>query len=411
MIRDNIQICCITIGNEILLGKTVNTNLAFIGRELTRIGLVLTSSITIPDDADVIRETLSDAWQMNDIVITTGGLGPTSDDITKKVIAQFFGKELEFSERIWENVQGIFQRRGILIPNINRNQAEVPHDFTPLTNNYGTAPGLYYEEAGKQFFALPGVPLEMKYLILEQVIPILHDKYPRSPLLVLTIHTFGIAESAIAEMLSDLVIPDGLNLAYLPQTGRVDLRIYGSNQEAFENVGMYLETILQPYIWGIDNDEPDAILHKIMLSSGKTLSLAESCTGGLVQEMITRHADSSRYFMGGVVSYSNTVKKELLQVSSQDLEFHGAVSHEVAIAMAKGIQKLLKTDIGASITGIAGPSGGTEEKPVGTVHIAVTDGRQINHEEMHFSGDRDSIRKKSAEKCIFMIYNMIKNMA
>jgi nicotinamide-nucleotide amidase len=410
MIRENanVKICCITIGNEILLGRTINTNLAYIGRELTRIGLILTSSITIPDEAEVILNTLQEAWKENDIIITTGGLGPTSDDITKKVIAEFFKKELIFSDKIWTNVQTIFQKRGISIPQINKNQAEVPKDFTPLSNIYGTAPGLYYEEGNKSFFALPGVPLEMKYLFTEQIIPTLDNRYKHTKLLMKTFHTFGIPESAIAELLTEVVIPEGLNLAYLPQTGRVDIRLYGCIETAYLKICNKLEQILQPYLWGTDDDVPDAILHREMLISGKTLSIAESCTGGLVQEMLTRHAGSSTYFVGGVVSYCDAVKRQLLQVTQFDLDNYGAVSKEVAISMAEGVRSLLDTDLGAGISGIAGPGGGTEEKPVGTVHIAVSDGNITKHEEMHFSGDRDSIRHKAAEKCIFMLYKFIK---
>jgi nicotinamide-nucleotide amidase len=410
MSRENVKlkICCITIGNEILLGKTINTNLAYIGRELTRIGLYLASCITIPDEAEDIQGTFRDAWAKNDIIITTGGLGPTSDDITKKEIARFFGKELEFADSVWKEVQTHFRKRGISIPNINRNQAEVPKDFTILSNIYGTAPGLYYVLKNKHFFALPGVPLEMKHLFSEHIIPLLQQKFPRPAILMRTIHTYGIAESAIAELMADYQTPKDMNLAYLPQTGRVDLRIYGTNHDSFKNIEEYLKKTLAPYIWGYDDDEPDTMLHREMLNSGKTLALAESCTGGLVQEMLTRHADSSVYFIGGVVSYSNNVKHQLLDVSNEDLEKFGAVSKEIATEMAAGIRSLLYADICAAITGIAGPGGGTIEKPVGTVHITVSNGITTNNAEMHFTGDRDSIRQKAAEKCIFMLYELIK---
>jgi len=403
-----LKICCITIGNEILIGKTINTNLAYIGRELTKIGLYLSECITIPDEPFPIQQALHDAWERNDIVITTGGLGPTTDDITKHEIADFFGKEMVFSEEIWQYVQCRFRERGIAIPLINRNQAELPSDFIALHNIHGTAPGLYYQKEGKYFFAMPGVPMEMKYLFSEHIIPILHEKFPRPAVLIRTIHTFGIAESAIAEIMTDVQIPEGLNLAYLPQTGRVDLRVYGTNAEGFQKIKELIETRLREYIWGYDEVEPDSMLHELMLKSGRTLALAESCTGGMVQELITGHPDSSKYFIGGVVSYQNEVKHQLLNVADDDLIQYGAVSEQVAVQMARGVRDLLKTDIGAGITGIAGPSGGTDEKPVGTVHIAVTDGSITRHELMHFNGDRESIRRKSAEKCIFMIIDIVR---
>lgn len=407
----NVKICIINIGNELLLGRTINTNLSWLGDKLAEIGLPITRSVIIQDEPEEIQLTLKREWQQNDIVIMTGGLGPTDDDLTKKVIAEFFDKELEFRKEVWRDVQEIFFRRNLVVPEINRNQAMVPEGFIALKNTVGTAPGLYFSQDKKSLFALPGVPLEMKTLFERHITAILKDKYQRESIIVKQLHTWNISESALAEQLKDLKIPEGIKLAWLPQTGRVDLRIYGNDINLIEKLNAEIKVIAQEWIWGEDDDTPQAVLNELMISKKLTLAVAESCTGGLVQELITSVSGVSKYFNGGIVSYSNEVKINQLKVKSETIEKFGAVSVETAAEMALGVRTELKADIGISITGIAGPEGGSEEKPVGTVCFGISDKAQLITHKVVFNGTRDSIRFKAAEYILLFLINSSRSQA
>lgn len=389
----------ITIGNEILLGKTINTNLAFIAKNLAFLGIDLIESKTVKDDKIAITSALKNLWERFDIVITTGGLGPTVDDITKRTIADFFEKELEFKEELWENVKHRFAKRKIEIPKINENQALLPQDFVALKNDFGTAAGLFYQENKKMFFSLPGVPIEMKNIFTEEIIPILKNNYNLKAISQTTIHTFDITESKLAEKLTDFQTGD-INLAFLPQTGRVDLRLYGSDFAEIARCKSKLQTLLSDYIIGFDKNSISEIFHEFMLKNNLTISAAESCTGGLLQKMLTDNSGSSKYFWGGVVSYSNDIKNRILNVRKSSLDNFGAVSKEVAEEMVAGLNAKFNTDISVSITGIAGPEGGTEEKPVGTVFVSFFIKGKIFTERYIFSGNREHIRQKTAEKVL-----------
>lgn len=393
----------LSIGNELLRGKTVNSNAAWIGKSLSEIGLAVNLTLTVADEAGDIRDGLDFLWDRCEVVCTTGGLGPTRDDITKKCIAERFGSELEFREELWQELIIRFRNRGIDIPKSNRTQAEIPTGFTALFNPYGTAPGLQYETDGKILFILPGVPHEMKAIFEGSIKPILQKKYPATRWISRELHTAGIAESALADRLEDLSLPDGIELAWLPQPGRVTLRISGTDSALIESCIRSIKDRVGALIWGEDDDSPASVLFEKLRKRDQTVAFAESCTGGLTQKMFTDIPGVSVCFEGGVVTYSNRMKKAMLGVSGALLENHGAVSAEVAEAMSKGLHRLTGADFCGAITGIAGPDGGTEDKPVGTVYIAVTDPRGTVSEHLRLKGDRGVVRLQSAERLFKLI--------
>lgn len=399
----------ITVGNEILLGKTLNTNMAFLGAELAQCGIPLTYAIIVKDEAEDIQAALHATWGKYDVVISTGGLGPTDDDITKATIAGFFGKQLHFDDQVWQHVQQLFAVRGIAIPQSNRCQAMVPDDFIPLKNERGTAPGLYYKDGDKLFFALQGVPLEMKHIFSTHITGILQSCYKDAkPVFQRTVHTHGISESGLSELLSLDMCLEGLplasrqhlSLAWLPQTGRVDLRFYGDSPALIDTAIETALKVISPYVWGFDDDDPAQTLLGLLLKNGNTLSVAESCTGGWLQKLITDVDGCSQSYMGGIVSYSNDLKQSALKVSDVTLNSQGAVSRTCASEMVMGIKLLTNSSHAISVTGIAGPTGGSVEKPVGTVYFGfVAEAKHWTIKQI-FTGDRDSIRLKAAEFAI-----------
>lgn len=398
----------ITIGNEILLGKTLNTNLAWLAQELAALGLPVEFSLTVKDEAEAILQAMQQAWDTCDIVITTGGLGPTEDDITKCEIANFFATELRFDENVWEHVQKRFAARNMATPQINRCQALVPEGFEVLQNEQGTAPGLFFDDGEKSFFAFAGVPMEMQHVFETQAKSILQRKYgSEEAVLQRTLHTFGISESSLAEILADFILPSSVNLAWLPQTGRVDLRFYGCDPKLVSEAAESCLSIVSQHVWGQDEDNPVSVLHDILREKKLTLAAAESCTGGLLQKMVTDIAGASDIFLGGAVCYTNTLKQKLLGVRSETLDRYGAVSEECASEMAAGIKSLTDSQIAISITGVAGPDGGTDQKPVGTVSFGFSDLSGVWSLTQTFSGDRKTIRHKAVE---FALLHLIKHL-
>lgn len=405
-----LQSAVICIGNELLIGRTLNSNLAFLGAGMAELGVPVAYSLTIRDDHDAIKKALDECWQRYDVVISTGGLGPTQDDITKAAIAEYFGKSMYFCEDVWEHIQRIFTRRDVAIPQSNRSQAMVPEDFSPLRNDRGTAPGLHYSRDGKHLFVLQGVPLEMRHMFEQHIKPIIKQAHHEAMgLVVCNLHTYGVAESSLAELLDPKELPAGVSLAWLPQTGRVDLRIYGEDAAAIAIAEKYLIRKVGDYVWGRDETLPAGYLLRLLKERGLSLAAAESCTGGLAQRFITDIPGASDVFLGGVVSYANRVKAELLGVDDSILDTFGAVSEECARAMVRGLQKLLKADVAFAITGIAGPDGATAEKPVGTVFFSW----RINDNEHALrrllTGDRESIRHKAAEMAILELANTLRD--
>ncbi len=391
------KIIYVAIGNEILIGKIINTNESFIGTRLTSAGIPLESSMTIKDDKEIIMKTLEDCWEHYDVVIVTGGLGPTHDDVTKYAICDLFNKELHFDSSVWEAIQKMYEMKDTPLPEIVKTQAEIPQEFTPLPNKKGTAPGLYYSANNKHFFALPGVPSEMKSMFVEHVIPILQKNFSAHPIFQKTIRTIGIPESALYTDTQNVQETAQTKIAFLPKSGMVDIRVYGtSEQEIEEIITKFLKKIPSKNIYGFDDDTIEELFHKKMIASRKTISAAESCTGGLIQSLITDNAGSSEYFLGGVVSYSNEAKMKLLGVKESTLEKFGAVSEDTVREMVLGVQELMGCDYAIAVSGIAGPDGGTDDKPVGLVYIVTFGKTGLVITKNNFSGTRIEVKMKTA---------------
>ena len=398
------KIIYVAIGNEILIGKTVNTNERFIGEHLSTAGLPLETSLTIKDENKMIMETIGKCWKNFDVVIVSGGLGPTHDDVTKYGICEFFKKEFVFDPQTWSNIQKMYAVKNIPIPEIVKSQAEIPRGFTPLANKIGTAPGLYYSENNKHFFALPGVPNEMQSMFVEHVIPILQSNFSTNPLFQKTIRTIGIPESILFTQTKNVQETAETNIAFLPKSGMVDIRVYGTSEQEIEKIiAKFLEIIPSQNIYGFDEVTIEEKFHKKMMSSGKTVSAAESCTGGLIESLITDNPGSSEYFLGGIVSYSNEAKMKLLGVKASTLEKHGAVSEETVKEMLLGVQKLIGSDYAIAVSGIAGPDGDTAEKPVGLVYIGTLGRSGIIITKNNFSGTRKEVKMKTALTALFQL--------
>jgi nicotinamide-nucleotide amidase len=399
------KIVIVNVGNELLSGKTVNTNLAFLGDRLFTLGLEVSEAYIIPDKREAILETLHHIWQGSVLVIITGGLGPTRDDITKNTIAEYFDKELIFDPHIYKDIEQRFALRKVPMPEINRVQAYTPAGFEALHNAMGSAPGLFYAENDSYLFCLPGVPCEMEHLFEVHI----KDRLKSNDFFCRDLNTYNISESKIAELISSSVecgvwsveFPTSTNVAWLPQTGRVNVRVYGSNTVECEKLFSEISNILKDYVWGIDRHSPVEILHERLIKDHLTIATAESCTGGMLAQMLTSQAGSSAYFKGAIVAYANEIKTGLLQVSPAILEKYGAVSEETVREMLLGCERQFQTDIVCAVSGIAGPDGGTAEKPVGTVYIGVKYLDKIVIERCLFLGDREAIRFKSAEKAVF----------
>lgn len=361
----------ITIGNELLIGDTVNTNASWLGSKLTESGFSVYKMVSIPDDFDPITVNISQSLKKADLTIVTGGLGPTHDDITKKAVAQLFESELIENERVLNHVKGIFERRGFVFSTSNREQALVPDCCEVLFNKQGTAPGMWFEKDGHYLAVLPGVPYEMKDLMETKVAQKIEDYFPdRDQIITEYFRTAGIPESTLSDTVGDLdeFTSNGVGVAYLPNPGGVTIRISANSEQKLVKLRKKLQERAGSYIYGKGKQLNLAeVVGELLVNKNLTIATAESCTGGLLSNEITDIAGSSRYMLGGVVAYSNEVKKSMLGVSQDSLDQYGAVSKAVALQMAKGAAEHLGADMGVSTTGIAGPGGGTEEKPVGLV--------------------------------------------
>jgi len=368
----------ISIGNELLIGDTVNTNASWMGKFLTGIGFEVTQVHTISDELDLIKKTIRRSMEESDLVISTGGLGPTHDDMTKKAVADLFDVGYKLDEETLEYIKAIFKERNIPFSESNHAQAEVPENAKVLFNKTGTAPGMWFHENNTYLAVLPGVPSEMKYLMKKRVASKLRESFGQLGYLYSHyIKTAGIGESTLSdEILGDLsdYFENGISMAYLPAPGGVTLRLNGSGatkEEAQDNLEKLREAIFQKagkYIYGEGKDFTiSEAVGELLMKNSWRISVAESCSGGLISNTFTDVPGSSDYFDGGIISYANHVKVKQLGVLQDDLESVGAVSKEVALQMAKGVADRLGTEVGISTTGVAGPGGGTEEKPVGTV--------------------------------------------
>lgn len=369
----------ITIGDELLIGQTVDTNSAWMGAELSRAGFDILRRLSVHDRREDILFALENVGRDTDVVLITGGLGPTSDDITKQTLCEFFGTELVVDQEVLSMITEMMARRNIGLNENNRKQAEVPASCRVLTNAKGTAPGMWFEKEGRIFVSMPGVPVEMKYLMSTHVIPELNSRFTTQVIMHRNIMTFGTYEARLAELLTDFEasLPANVKLAYLPSSGVIKLRLTGTGNDrdilnkTLEDQLSLIDRYIHRYIFALEETSLEAVVGVLLRERGATLSTAESCTGGRISQMITSIAGSSDYFIGSVVAYHNSIKSGLLGVSTESLEQYGAVSEEVAAQMAVGARKTMGSDFSVAVTGIAGPDGGTPMKPVGTVCIGV----------------------------------------
>lgn len=394
----------LTIGDELLIGQIVNTNAAWIGEELSLLGVDVARHVTLGDDEEAIQRELQAACESVSLVLITGGLGPTHDDLTKQAVAGFFGVGMRFDEATFENIQQRFATRGISMPARNRVQAEVPEQFEVLPNPYGTAPGLWYtgEAQGtlRHLAILPGVPDEMKNLMREEVLPRLAQQQGLRTIRHRTLLTTGIGESNLAERLGDLsdFLAEDLRLASLPSQSGTRLRLTAMGADAadverrLDAFEAHLRQQAGPYIYGMNGETLEGAVGAMLRARGLTLATAESCTGGILASRLTDVSGSSAYMLGGIIAYANHAKLHLLVVDPATIEAEGAVSEGVAKQMAQGVRAQLGADIGIATTGIMGPTGGTPDKPIGTVWIGYADGEQVRAWRFYLAKDR--IRNK-----------------
>ncbi len=369
----------ITIGDEILIGQILDTNSRYISRALNAHGIVVAERTSIGDNRSQIVETLDRALTQSEVVIITGGLGPTKDDITKHTLCEYFGSTLRYDEVEAEHIRTMLAVRNIAFNDLNRGQAMVPECCTVLHNAHGTAPGMWFEKNGHVVISLPGVPFEMQHLIDEEVMPRLKARFELREIVHRTMITFGIAESILAERIAkwEDALPDYIHLAYLPAPNVVRLRLSAYEVEGKEvrheidSLFEKLRTIIPDNIAGFEETSVEELVHNTLINRGLKLAVAESCTGGAIASKFTAQAGASAYFLCGVVSYSNESKNTVLGVEMSDIAQYGAVSEQVAMAMANGAKVISGADFAISTTGIAGPTGGSKEKPIGTVWIGV----------------------------------------
>lgn len=387
----------ITVGDEILFGQITDTNTQWLGTELTAIGIRVVRKSSVGDNAPSILAVLAEAERRADVVVLTGGLGPTKDDITKKTLCQFFGTTLQQVPEALAMVEAFFARRGRALTDLNRQQADLPVGSTYLPNRHGTAPGMWFERNGRVFVSLPGVPHEMKGLMTEEVLPRLKTHFQTPVIFHRNVLTIGIGESFLAEKIAawEDALPPHIRLAYLPSLGTVRLRLTGTGndetaiqREVNEQVERLLPQI-QEFVFGFDADEISAVIGKMLKERGFTAAAAESCTGGYLAHQFTRVPGSSAYFQGGVVSYANAAKTAFLGVNPETLQAHGAVSEETIRQMAEGARQRFGTTFGLATSGIAGPDGGTPDKPVGTIWIAVATPETTRTQLLKLGGSRE----------------------
>ena len=406
----------ITIGDEILIGQIVDTNSAWMAQKLNLAGVRVKQITSVSDNRQHILDTLYQASQRADLILITGGLGPTKDDITKKTLADYFQTGFRTDSDALKNVERIFARYHVPVSDINKKQAEVLENCTTLLNLNGTAPGMWIENNSKIYISMPGVPFEMMYMMEELVIPKIKETFKLPNIQHYTILTAGIGESILAEKISNVEdsLPEHIKLAYLPKLGMVRLRLSGSGSDA-EKLNSEIHSFSTRIIDLIGEYviiESDTALEKVILdlmeSKGLSLSTAESCTGGYISHLITQQSGSSKVFVGGAVCYSNQLKMNMLGVSEQTLSDFGAVSEQTVIEMAIGAKSEYKSDYSISVSGIAGPDGGSTEKPVGTVWIAISGKTKTISKKFSFGNKRIQNIERSAISALTLLFKLLK---
>ncbi len=401
----------ITIGDEILYGQILDTNTQWISQELDKLGIKTVRKSSVGDSKDEIVQIFDEAQSRVDVVLITGGLGPTKDDLTKKILADYFGASLELHTQALEDVTVFFQKRGRELTEINRGQAFLPSNCTFIRNIQGTAPAMWFEEKGLVWISMPGVPFEMKGIMQQEILPRLVDRFQTPKIVHKVIKTVGIGESYLSDLIQDWEnnLPEHIKLAYLPSLGIVKLRLtgFGSDEIQLKNdieaCFQQLLPIAGQYVFGFENDELESVVGDLLKNKNATVSVAESCTGGYLGHKFTSIAGSSSYFIGGILAYSNSIKTSLLGVDESVLAVHGAVSEECIKQMASGVRKLTNSTYGIATSGIAGPDGGTEEKPVGTVWIAVASPTEIFTQKLTLGGSRLQNIELSTITCLNLL--------
>ncbi|HLA68317.1 MAG TPA: competence/damage-inducible protein A [Bacteroidota bacterium] len=403
----------ISIGDELLIGQVINTNQAFIAEQLNTVGISVTRMTTVGDREQEILASFNDAWKSHDIVVVTGGLGPTHDDITRSVVCKFFNTNLVRNETAFRNIERLFASRGLPVTPLNEQQALVPAGCVVIQNTQGTASGYLFEKDRKTMVVMPGVPYEMTAMMENFVIPHFSRKPSGFVVRHRTLKTTGIAESLLAEKIgdvNDLFVPEGgVSLAFLPSPLGVRLRISVRSTSAVDadralsEVEAKLRAKAHKYIYGTEKEELEEVVGRLLLEKKMTIAVAESCTGGLIMDRLTDVPGSSAYFLQGSVLYSNESKISQLAVPEGSLLQHGAVSREVAEALAAGVRNRSKADIGLSTTGIAGPSGGTAEKPVGLVWIGFSDNQGTFAMKFNFGTHRRRFKERTSQAALELV--------
>jgi len=402
----------ITVGDEILIGQTLNTNAAFIGEKLTEIGIDIPESVVVGDKEDIILSEFRNAFENYNLVIVTGGLGPTHDDLTLACIVKLFNTELIESDEVLMDIKKIFEKRKKIMTPSNIEQAKVPKIADIIRNYNGTAPGSWIEKDGKIFVSLPGVPFEMKEMVTGYIIPRLSEEVieSKSNQIIKSLLTTGIPESFLYERLGNMnELLQGSQMAFLPSQFGVRLRITvsGENADDAENklsrIEQLVRTKVGQYIYGKENDTLESVVGDLLIDRGLTIAVAESCTGGLISSRLTNISGSSKYFERGIITYSNGAKVEHLKIDEDLLIKYGAVSLEVARLMAEGVKAVSGTDIGIAATGIMGPTGATFDKPVGLVYIGICDSKICTAKEFIFGDDRLLNKDKTSQAALDML--------
>ncbi|MDP6908139.1 MAG: competence/damage-inducible protein A [Flavobacteriales bacterium] len=401
----------ITIGDEILIGQIVDTNSAWMAQKLNDIGAKVERIVAINDDLKEIVDALTDAESRADVVLITGGLGPTKDDMTKKALARYFECDLTFYPEIEEHIAGLFARFGKEMTELNRLQAELPSTCEPLPNKQGTAPGMWFEKNDTVFVSMAGVPYEMKGIMQEHVLPRIISKFNTPTIRHKTILTMGMGESWLSERIESWedALPVEIKLAYLPSPGRVRLRLTAMGEDSgrldslLDEAVAELHQLTPELIFGYDDDTIEKVVGDLLCDLGKTVSTAESCTGGRIAHLLTSISGSSDYFLGSIVSYANEVKIDALNVSDDDVSKHGVVSEIIVRQMAEGVKERMKTDYAIATSGIAGPTGGSDEKPVGTVWMAIAGPNRTVAKKFLFGHNRKRNIEISANTALNML--------
>ena len=401
----------ITIGDELLIGQVVDTNSAWLGQTLNPAGIEIKQITSVSDDADHIVEALESARKRADILIITGGLGPTRDDITKKTLASYFGVGLKMDKKALDIVRAIFEKRNAPLLDINELQAMIPENCIPIYNDRGTAPGMWFEDKGQIIVSLPGVPYEMKHMMTHFVIPRLKGYFEMPVIRHRTLLTSGIGESFLSKKIEsiELGLPQHIKLAYLPSFNTVRLRFSARGNNAdqldkeLDQIAESVKEAIGIFLAADSDNNLQEILGELLLKENATLSTAESCTGGYIAHLLTSVPGSSRYYLGSIISYDNAVKQAELGVSANNLKEYGAVSEEVVKEMAEGVKNKLGTTYSIATSGIAGPDGGSEEKPVGTVWVAISGPNGTLAKLYQLHGGREQIIQRAAMAGIDML--------